>query len=67
MILTQTPSPRPDFDLKFFRPDFDLKLTYNFDLKLGRFGVKIGSGRGSKSGWGEWGWGVGVIQTGLAL
>ena len=35
--------------------------------ELGQIQVKIGSGRGSKSGRGEWGLGVGVIQTGVAL
>ena len=47
-----------------FRPEFDPILTSWGDLgsKLGQIQVEIGSERGSKSGRGEWGVGVGVVR-----
>ena len=47
-----------------FRPEFDPSLTPNRPKRseLGQIQVNIGSERGSKSGRGEWGLGVGVIR-----
>ena len=57
-------SPRPDFDpfLTRFRTEFDPISTPNRPKRSesGQIQVEIGSERGSKSGRGEWGLGVGV-------
>ena len=60
-------SPRPDSDPPFltrFRPEFDPILTPNRSKRaeLGQIQVKIGSERGSESGRGERGLGMGVIR-----